>query len=249
MTQSIQTEWITLTVADTPPMEAYWAHPEGKGPWPGVLVLMEIFGVNTHIQEVTERLAAEGYAALAINFYHRTTLNLNLGYSAAEVAIGREHKEKTTRQGIFEDVETAIHYLQGSPEVAPKDRFGAMGFCFGGHVAYLAATLPEIAATASFYGGGIATMTPGGGAPTVTETPKIQGKILCLFGDQDPLISMRETVEIEKALTSAGVDHEVVHYPEAGHGFFCNQRSDYNPHAAQDAWTRVKDLFAQTLKP
>jgi carboxymethylenebutenolidase len=126
------------------------------------------------------------------------------------------------------------------------DAIGAIGFCFGGHVAYLAATLPDIKATASFYGGGIATMTPGGGAPTLTRTPEIQGEIYLFFGTQDALILNEHVDQIEAELQKHQVHYRLFRYP-AGHGFFCDQRSDYNPEAATEAWGHVLELFDRTL--
>lgn len=239
----VQSEWVRLQV-DNSPMEAYVSRPaKGEGPWPGILVFMEIFGVNSHICSVTDRLAVEGYVTIAINYYHRSTPNLELGYSEESIAEGRRNKDQTTREGLLADIQATMSYLSSRPDVAPKNGFGCIGFCFGGHVAYIAATLPEIIATASFYGGGIANMSPGGGEPTISHTPEIKGKILCLFGAQDPLISHEETVAIEQALNKAETQHEVVRYHQTGHGFFCDQRADYNATAAQDAWSRVKALF------
>ncbi len=243
MAGSLHTEWANLGG-----MECYLARPSGTGPWPGVIVLMEIFGVNSHIREVTERIAAEGYVAIAPNYYHRTTKNLELGYSEQDVEEGRRHKDATTREGLLTDVRTCLAFLKDREDVSPKDQFATIGFCFGGHVAYIAATLPEIAATASFYGAGIAVMSPGGGKPTLEYTPEIKGEILCLFGELDPLIPHSQTIDIKRALEAAGVRHEVVRYPEASHGFFCNQRADFNPFAAKDAWERVTRLFESRLK-
>jgi carboxymethylenebutenolidase len=248
MPPAIHTEWILINVKESP-MSCYLARPEGEGPWPAVLVFMEIFGINDHIQDVTRRLASEGFLALAINYYHRTAPDLCLGYGDLDVVIGREHKEKTTRYQILDDVSAAIDYLKGRKDVSPRNRFGSIGFCFGGHVAYIAATLPEIAATASFYGAGIATMSPGGGPSTLSYTQYITGYMLCLFGDQDPLIPIQDTVEIEKALREAEIPHRVLHYPMTGHGFMCNQRGDYHPQAAEDAWERVITLFTEQLVP
>jgi len=209
---------------------------------------MEIFGINSHIQEVTERLASKGFVAIAPNYYHRTTPNLNLDYSDRSVAIGRQHKDQTTRAGLLSDLRAVIHALQDDSEVAPKNKIGCIGFCFGGHVAYIAAGMKEIAATAAFYPGGVAVMSPGGGEPTVMHTPEIQGEVLCLFGEQDSLIPHEQTVIVEQALKEAGVRHEVVRYSQVGHGFFCNQREDYDASAADDAWHRVLSLLDRSLR-
>lgn len=247
MTPIIDAAWHEIEIPQDGKMEAYLSKPEGEGPWSPVLVFMEIFGINDHIREVTDRIAAEGYVALAINYYHRTTKNIPLNYTEEDVALGRHHKDKTTQEGLLTDVKAALDYLRTLPYVSKslekKLSVRAIGFCFGGHVAFLAATLPEIKATAAFYAGGVATMTPGGGPATVTLASKIQGKIICFFGGLDTLIPLSDVHTIEQQLHAANISHEVVLYPQASHGFFCNQRSDYDPRAAADAWERVKTLF------
>jgi carboxymethylenebutenolidase len=245
----LQKKWIEIDVSGSP-MQAYLVKPPADtGPWPAVIVLMEIFGVNSHIRAVTERIAAEGYVAIAPNYYHRTTPNLDLGYTERDVVIGRKHKEATSREGLLVDLREVIQLLQECPDVEPKNRIGCIGFCFGGHVAFIAAGMKEIVATAAFYPGGVATSSPGGGQPTVAHSQEIQGEILCLFGEDDPLISHQDTVTVENALKDAGVKHEVIRYSNTGHGFFCDQRPDYDASAADDAWRRVKTLFAKTLHP
>lgn len=247
--QGIYTRWVNIGV-NGGEMPAYVAWPDNnKGPWPAVIVFMEIFGVNAHIRSVTERLAAEGYVAIAPNYYHRTTENLELAYSERDVAIGREHKDQTTREGLLVDIRATIQFLQAHHDVSPKDRLGTIGFCFGGHVAFIAAGMKEIAATASFYGGGITNNSPGGGVPTVTHAREIEGEIICLFGENDDLIPHEETVLIDKALKDAHVQHEVIRYANTGHGFFCDMRDSFDPSAAEDSWLRIKALFHRALVP
>ncbi len=243
----LDTQWVTIDINGNP-MQCYMATPKQPGSWPAVIVLMEIFGVNGHIQEVVERLAGEGYVAIAPNYYHRTTPNVDLSYTDRDVVIGRRHKEASTREGLLVDLRAVIQFLQERKDVAIKDRMGCVGFCFGGHVAYIAAGMKEIVGTASFYAGGVATSAPGGGQPTVRHSKEIQGEILCFFGEEDPLIPHQDTVVVEQALKEAGVRHEVIRYSNTGHGFFCDQRADYDPSAADDAWRRVKALFAKTLQ-
>ena len=121
---------------------------------------------------------------------------------------------------------------------------GCVGFCFGGHLAFRAAADPRIGATASFYGAGIPTTSPGGGAPTVTRAASIRGQILCLFGGDDPSIPRDHVDQIGRALGEAGVDHEIVVYPGVHHGFFCDRRGAHDPAAAADAWRRLTGLLA-----
>lgn len=246
--ESLRKKWVEIDVAGNP-MEAYLVKPEGEGPWPAVIVLMEIFGVNSHIRSVTERIAAEGYVAIAPNYYHRTTSNLELGYTDRDVVTGRQHKEQTTREGLLVDLRAVIQLLQECPDVSLKDKIGCIGFCFGGHVAYIAAGMKEIAASICFYPGGVATTSPDGGEPTVAHTREIQAEVLCLFGEEDPLIPNEDTVMIEQALRGAGVKHEIIRYANTGHGFFCDQRPDFDASAAEDAWLRVKSLLNRVLNP
>ncbi len=242
--QPIRAEWVKVTNGALE-IDAYLAEPAESGTFPGVIVIQEIFGVNSHIRSVTERIAREGYVAIAPAIFQRTAPGFEVGYTEADTIEGRKHKDLTTAAQLLSDIQAAITYLQTKSNVN-GDKFGAIGFCFGGHVVYLAATLPAIAATASFYGGGIATMTPGGGEPTVTRTGEITGTLYAFFGTQDPLIPNDQTKQVEVALQAHHIPHRVFRYP-AGHGFFCDQRADYHPESAADAWEKVKELFRQKL--
>jgi carboxymethylenebutenolidase len=240
----IRARWVHVSNGELQ-IDAYLAEPLGEGTHPGVIVIQEIFGVNSHIQSVTERLAQEGYVAIAPAIFQRTAPGFEVGYTEADTIQGRTYKDLTTAEELLSDIQATIDYLKTNPKV--KDGgFGAIGFCFGGHVVYLAATLPDIRATASFYGGGIATLTPGGGDPTITRTPEIKGTLYAFFGLSDPLIPNDQADQIEAQLRAHSIPHRVFRYP-AGHGFFCDQRADYNPEAAKDAWEHVKQLFRDQL--
>lgn len=245
MTAAIQTTWVQIPPGDLP-VDAYLAVPQGEGPYAAIIVFQEIFGVNAHIREVTERIAREGYIAIAPNIYQRLAPNFEIGYSPEEVQLGRQYKAQTKATELLSDTEATVAYLRSLSQVQ-GERIGCIGFCFGGHVAYLAATLPEIRVTASFYGAGIATMTPGGGPPTVSRTAEIRGTLYGFFGEADASIPATEVDQIEAALTKSNVDHRIFRYPGADHGFFCDRRSSYHPEAARDAWEQVKQLFQTTL--
>ncbi|MEM8544093.1 MAG: dienelactone hydrolase family protein [Cyanobacteria bacterium P01_H01_bin.119] len=225
---------------------AYLAVPDGAGPFPVVVVIQEVFGVNAHIRDVVERIAKEGYIAIAPAIYHRQIKDFEVGYSAADLAAGRTYKGGTQADELLADVQGCVAYTRSLAN-AKAEKVGCIGFCFGGHVAYLAATLSEVRATASFYGAGITTQTPGGGAPTVTLTPDIKGVIYGFFGTEDPLIPNPQVDEIEAALTASGVKHQIFRYDGAGHGFFCDRRESYRPEAAASAWEQVKRLFRENL--
>ncbi len=224
-------------------IDAYLSEPITDEIVPGVIVIQEIFGVNAHIRDVADRLARAGYRAIAPAIFQRTAPSFEVGYSMDDTILGRQHKDLTTADQLLSDIQATINYLKAMPTVK-KTGFGAIGFCFGGHVTYLAANLPEIQATASFYGAGIATMTPGGGNPTITRTAEIKGTLYAFFGDQDPLIPNEQTEQIAAALQAHKISHQVFRYP-AGHGFFCDRRPDYNAPAASSAWNQVRQLFKQ----
>ena len=239
---NMQTETVTVTNGSLQ-IEAFLAQPQ-EGTWPGVIIFQEVFGVNAHIRAVTERIAQLGYVAIAPALYQRQAPGFEVGYTPKELEQGRTYKNLTTATELLSDVQATLTYLKQRPNVT--DIFGTIGFCFGGHVAYLAATLPEIKATASFYGAGIATMTPGGGEATLSLTPQIPGVVYTFFGTEDPLIPAIEVEQIKTALSTHHIQHQVFTYP-ADHGFCCDQRSSYHPDAAAHAWQQVQHLFQETL--
>ncbi|MGM9499644.1 dienelactone hydrolase family protein [Desertifilum tharense IPPAS B-1220] len=228
-------------------LDAYLAQPEGEGSYPGVIVLQEIFGVNAHIREVTDRIAKEGYIAIAPALFQRQAPGFEAGYTEADIQEGREYKNQTTAAELLSDIQSAINYLKLFPYRKPGG-MGCIGFCFGGHVAYLAATLEDIKATASFYGAGIATMTPGGGEPTLKRTSEIKGTLYAFFGNEDASIPREQVDQIEAELNKHRIPHGVFRYRGADHGFFCDHRASYNEAAASDAWTQVMQLFSRELQ-
>jgi len=242
----IETHRLTIPSLDTE-INAYLAIPQGDGPFPAVVVLQEIFGVNTHIRDVTERFAKEGYVAIAPALYHRLAPGFETGYTEENIELGREYKQKTNADDLLTDVQAAINYVKALPHVKPN-AIGCIGFCFGGHVAYLAATLSDIKATASFYGAGITTWCPGDELPTVSRSTQISGTIHAFFGIEDQSIPQDQVDQIERELQYHSIPHKIFRYPNAGHGFFCDQRGSYNEKAAKDSWDKVLSLFRETLK-
>lgn len=241
----ITTEKISIDVGGAP-MGGYLARPSGGGDRPAVIVWMEIFGVNAHIRDVTERVAREGYVAIAPDFFHRTLPGVELGYDEEGMAKGMTGLAPLDADEMIADQAAAIAYLRSLD--GTTDKIGVMGFCIGGHMTYLTACEHDIAAAASFYGGGIAApQGPGGKASTTSRTSAIKGKILCLFGGDDALIPPDQVETIRGALEAANTRHEVVVYEGADHGFHCDQRATFHQHARDDSWSRVKQLFAQEL--
>jgi carboxymethylenebutenolidase len=229
---SVQGEMI-----DVGGMPAYLARPAGAGPSPAVLVIQEAFGLNEHIKDVTRRVAAEGYVALAPDLFHRGGKGRTAGYDQLPKAL--ELMGALKDDEIIADVASAIDRLEKDPTVR-RGRIGITGFCMGGRVSYLAAcALPDrIAAAVPFYGGGI----------PIDRTPTLRAPVLAFFGDADPFIPLDQVEKLRAEAARLGKTVEIVVYPGAPHGFFCNERDSYRPDAARDAWERTKAFFARHLQ-
>lgn len=243
----VESNWQTFEIEEAggiTHMDAYVSRPAVGGPWPGIVVFQEIFGVNEHIRDVCERIASEGYVAMAPAIYHRTAPGFEAGYTPEDVARGREQKDLTTYDGLMLDIRECVLQLRNRGDVR-KDALGAVGFCFGGHVAFLAATLSDIKATACFYGGGISTTRPGGGEPSLKLAPEIKGRLLMLYGDQDKGIPPEQVEEVRNALAEAGLRYEVKVFVGAEHGFACDKRLSFNIRASNEAWEAVHAMWAQ----
>ncbi len=242
----IRTERVKVPNGDLQ-IDAYLAQPAGEGPFPAVVVFQEIFGVNAHIREVSERIANEGYVAIAPALYQRIAPGFETGYQGDDFKIGKDYKAQTKASELLSDTQATIDYLKTLPSVK-SDRLGSIGFCFGGHVAYLTATLDDLKATASFYGAGIATMCPGEDEPTINRTGDISGTLYAFFGNEDASIPSEQVEQIEAELSKHQIPHKIFRYDGADHGFFCDHRDSYNSTAAADAWQKVQQLFEQELK-
>jgi carboxymethylenebutenolidase len=244
----IQTERVQIGAQGGARMGGYLARPKGSETLPAVIVYMEIFGINSHIRSVVDRVAREGYVALAPDFFHRTGPGVEYGYDDAGMQAGMKLLMALDADQMIADARAALAYLRGRKDVR-GEKIGAMGFCIGGHMTYLTACETDVAAAASFYGGGIAApQGPGGKPSTLDRSAKIRGRMLALFGEKDSLIPLAQVDAIRAALAKASPKHEVVVYPGADHGFFCDQRASYQEQAASDAWMRVKKLFSEELR-
>ncbi|MGB3640422.1 MAG: dienelactone hydrolase family protein [Rivularia sp. (in: cyanobacteria)] len=243
-------------------IDAYLAQPEGNNKKGAVIVFQEIFGVNANIRDITELIAKQGYIAIAPAMFQRMAPGFEFGFSKEDAGFSQEayrsglqYYQQVKYQEIFSDIKATVAYLKSLSNVK-ADSIGCIGFCFGGHIAYMAATLPDIKATASFYGGGITTSSYGEEIPTVNRTSEIQGTIYAFFGTRDSLISQEDNNKIEAELNKHNINHRVFRY-DAGHGFFAGffvdkypflaQNPIINREAAIDAWNHVLELFKNNL--
>ncbi|MGH7934937.1 MAG: dienelactone hydrolase family protein [Candidatus Binataceae bacterium] len=224
-------------------MPCHLAQPQGGGPYPGIVVIMEAFGLNDNIRNITDRFAAEGFFAIAPNLYFRQPNNV-VGYDDLPGAI--KLMGSLTDDQAAADMTAAINHLKTLGGVKPK--FGTTGFCMGGRCAFLAAVRnPDVVAAVPFYGGGMTRPgQPGGKAPT-DDAERLKGPVLAFFGGKDAFIPVTEVDKFRDALNKAGKPAEIVLYADADHGFMCEERPSYHAEHAKEAWPKAISFFKQNL--
>lgn len=236
--------WVDIIVNEST-MEGYLTQPEAQGRHPAVVVIQEIWGVNSHIQSVVDRLPARGYVGLAPAMFHREgpmTIGLHEEMDTAIARMGR-----STDVNILSDVKAAVDYIKAQSFVQ-GDKIGIVGFCFGGRVSYLAAcSISDLSASVVFYGGGIGTALGGGPSP-LEQTSNIGCPVLGLFGEEDTNPTPEDVAKMDEELTKYGKTHEFHSYAGAGHGFHCEARASYMPEAAADGWGKAMAWFDKYLK-
>jgi carboxymethylenebutenolidase len=197
---------------------------------PGVVVIQEWWGLVPHIQDVAGRFAAQGYVALAPDLYH--------GKSTVDAEEASHLMQGLDWGRAVEEIAGAVRYLRDSAGV---DRVGLVGYCMGGALTVLGATLPGIDAFVAYYG-----FPPAGAA----DLARISAPGLILFGEQEGYFSIPDAQAFAARQREAGRHCDVVVYPGAGHAFFNDDRPEtFNETASNDAWRRTLDHFGRHLRP
>ena len=223
--------FVDLESADGFVFPAYVAQPAGK-PRGGIVVLQEIFGVNSHIRSVADGYAAQGYLAVAPATFHRIKAGVDIGYTPDDMSAGSALKaavEALPTPGVLQDIQAAIGHA------AQAGKVGVVGYCWGGLLTWRSACLLDgLSAAAPYYGGGVTTPAE------VARKPRVP--VLAHFGDKDHWIPL-ESVEVFRK------EHpEVeVHVYQANHGFNCDQRGSYDAAAANLARERTLAFFARYI--
>ena len=237
--------WVDVDVGGQA-MECCLSYPEASGRFPAILVIQEIYGVDSHIQAVVEGLPRKEYVGLAPAMYHRQG-RMTVGLRG-ELDLARERHKECTDIGIVADIKAAVEFLKAQTFVQ-ADRIGIVGFCFGGRVAYLAAcNLSDIKATVAFYGVNMLAPEGGIGPSPIEQTVNITSPVLGLAGERDHLSPPEQTEKLEAELKKHGKTYEFHAYPNVGHGFVVDGNSRYDPEAAKDAWQRTWTWFDKYLK-
>ena len=226
-------------------IDGYLARPLGDGPFPGVVVIHEAFGLVQHTRELAHRFAAAGYLAIAPNLYSRMA-----PFDPTEMPAVMQAMNGLPDEHALGDLGSAIDYLRALPE--SNGKIGAIGHCSGGRHTMLLAANANIDAAVDCYGGGVVTedRTDARPRPVVDMVESIGCPVLGLFGETDRNPNPEQVAALDAALTQHGKAHEFHTYPAPiGHGFFADYRPSYSQEAAVDGWSRRFEFFGRHLRP
>jgi carboxymethylenebutenolidase len=215
-------EFTTIMARDGHEFQAWLAAPPAR-PRGAVLVIQEIFGINSHIRKVTDGFAAEGYTAIAPSLFDRVRRGIELGYTPADMQEGAGYLKQLTPETTLRDLAAAVAVVRHS------GRAGSVGYCFGGAMSYLAACQLPLACAVVYYGKV---------ASYLEQKPRCP--VLYHFGTEDKSIPL---ADVERVRAAARPDSPLYLYEGAGHGFSCDQRPSYQPQAAALARTRTLDFL------
>lgn len=232
---SLTTRWIEIDAGSGERYDGYLALPRaGKGP--GVIIVQEIFGVNAHIRSVAEQYALAGYVVLAPDIFWRSERRVELGYEGADRDKALALVKGIDVEKTVADLGAAANTLRALPEVTGK--IGAVGFCFGGQLAYLMAARGAVDAAVAYYGGGIQNK--------LDEADKVQAPILFHYAERDHSIPQTAIAQVKQRF--AGRTNAQFHdYPGVEHGFNCSDRSAYDQHASALAHGRTLEFLSSNL--
>jgi carboxymethylenebutenolidase len=217
---------ITLKASDGHEFAAYDAPTNGEAKGQ-LVVIQEIFGVNSHIREVCDSFAAKGYRAVAPAMFDRVQRGVELGYQPADIETGRGIMMKMDWEASLRDVQAAIDHVKDA------GRVGVVGYCWGGSMTWLAACRLKIDAAVGYYGGKVVDF--------VGESPKCP--TMLHFGEKDATIPMEAVDKIKAAHGKL----PIYVYPGAGHGFSCDHRGSFDAKAHELALSRTMEFFGKNL--
>ena len=230
--------WVAIPVGGAPEMRMFVVHPAGSGPHRAIIVMQEAYGVNSHIRDVTARFAREGFLAVAPELFHRTGTGVEGRYDA--FAAMQPHFGALTTDGILADARAAYRWVVSQPDVDAA-RVASTGYCLGGRASFLANSSLPLAAGVSYYAGGM---------PSVLDrVGTVHGPHTFFWGGRDRHITGEQKQAVVDALTKAGKPFTNVEFSQADHGFFCDQRSAYEPNAAREAWALTVAFLADYTAP
>jgi carboxymethylenebutenolidase len=242
--QTIQQDWQTVKTGDGP-MSVYVSTPSGKGPYPGLIVFQEAFGVTSHVRGLCDRFAAAGFVAAAPELFHRAGDHTTAAYDDSKKYMSL--LGALTNSQLLDDTSSTFDLLREHSKV-DKSRIAATGYCMGGFASVLAGCNFSLKAVVSYYGGGMLHVRPNiGFTPILDDFKNLRCPVLLVYGGLDAGISQQDRDTIESRLKALHKKYDLWVYPEAGHGFFTEDRSSYHKPSAEDVWPKTLDWLNKTL--
>jgi carboxymethylenebutenolidase len=210
-------------------MDSFFAKPEGVGPFPGMIVIHEIFGLNDNIRQISQEFAQQGYAALAVDLFS----NRNRALCMMQIFHGMLFRPLDN--SMLDDLNSAFNFLKQEQSV-DANRIGAVGFCMGGAYALqMAITARGMKAASVFYG---ANPKP---LDAVAQACPIMGS----YPDKD--FTTKAAHELEASLVNYNIPHDIKIYENTQHSFYSQQRTPFEVEASKDAWQRMLKFFGEHL--
>jgi carboxymethylenebutenolidase len=225
----IQTEMVDFRTNGSS-AQGYLARPAEDGPFPGVIVIQEWWGLNDNIKDIADRFAREGFAAFAPDLYH--------GELADEPGDAQKLMMQLDMNRASQELVKATEHLAAQPHINGRG-IGATGYCMGGGLALtLACDSPHIKAVAPFYG-----VNPS----PIDKVKDIGGPVFAVYAEHDDFAGAAVRDALAEALQRYSIPHEIKTYPGTQHAFFNDTRPAYHQESADDAWQKTLDLFRQNL--
>ena len=235
----MNSRWIDIKAQDGGQFKGYLSLPhqaEKAGKGPGIVLIQEIFGVNSHIRAVADQYASDGYTVLAPDMFWRMQPMVDLGYAQEDIQTGMGYLQKMDFAAAVKDLAATVTALRGLPECTGK--VASLGYCMGGMLSYLCAANAGVDAAVCYYGGGIHTK--------LEEAGKIMCPLLFHFAGDDAHIPASAVAAVKQTFAGReGVRVDV--YPGVGHGFNCWDRAAYNQQSAARARGRSLSFLATTI--
>lgn len=233
----VESGWEQIDAGDKP-MGVYVSRPAAPDKAPAVLVLQEIFGVNSYVRRIADRVAAAGFLAFAPDLFHRLGDRWEGRYDDFPPAI--ERMQRFDDEVCLRDLDHLISAVRSRPDVL-DGRVGVLGFCLGGRIAYSAACTKDIRASVAFYGVGIP------GAP-LAKTAGLACPLQLFFAEKDQHAPTTDVEKIRAALAEHGKSADITVWPGVDHGFFNDEREAFDPDTAQRAWPMALAFLDQHLR-